>query len=176
MKPGDRIQISLYSGEILDAIVSAIIPDTRGRTIPARSSKAMLLMVAAVFFLMIPSCASDNRNPTPVRENPAKEAEAKGQQYAPRMQIPETTPQEAQLELLNKAAIELCRAETVKRQPNAKDYVAKDSWFPVSRKDTFHVQVDWTLGGIDSAMVSDCRVVRRSDKMTVVKIKFTFAN
>jgi hypothetical protein len=37
MKPGSRIQICLYSGEILDAIVSAIIPDVRGTMIRAKS-------------------------------------------------------------------------------------------------------------------------------------------
>jgi hypothetical protein len=29
MKPGDRVEISLYIGEILDAIVSAVIPDKK---------------------------------------------------------------------------------------------------------------------------------------------------
>jgi len=132
-------------------------------------TKIFLPLVAGFFFLTILSCSDENRNPTKV-------ADKNGQQYAPRMQIAETSAQEAQLELLNKAAIELCKTETLKQQPNAKDYVAKGRWFQVSQKDTFHVQVDWTLGGVDPAMVSDCRIARRNDKMNVVKSKFTFAN
>jgi hypothetical protein len=140
-------------------------------------TKLLILVVAGLFFLMMLSCSDDNRNPTPTaQENPAKEDEANGQQYAPRIKVPDTTPQEAQLELLNRAAIELCKAETVKRQPNAKDYVANGHWFQVPQKNTFHVQVDWTLGGVGAAMVSDCRIARKDDKMTVNKIKFTFAN
>ena len=38
MRPGDHIQISLYSGETLEAIVSAVIPDTRGTMIRAKSA------------------------------------------------------------------------------------------------------------------------------------------
>ncbi|HEV3420042.1 MAG TPA: hypothetical protein VG075_07050 [Candidatus Acidoferrum sp.] len=140
-------------------------------------TKIFLPLVAGFFFLTILSCSDENRNRTQTaQENPAKVADKNGQQYALRMQIPETSAQEAQLELLNKAAIELCKTETLKQQPNAKDYVAKGRWFQVSQKDTFHVQVDWTLGGVDPAMVSDCRIARRNDKMNVVKSKFTFAN
>lgn len=96
------------------------------------------------------------------------------------------TQQEAQLALLNRSAIELCKVESVKRQPNAKDYVATGHWFQVSHKDTFHVEVDWTLGypdeggghfvPVDPIMISDCRIARKDDKMTLIKIKFTFAN
>jgi hypothetical protein len=37
MKPGSRIKICLYSGEILDAVVSAVIPDVRGTMIRAKA-------------------------------------------------------------------------------------------------------------------------------------------
>lgn len=37
VKPGDRIEISMYSGEILDAIVSAVFSDVRGTMIRATS-------------------------------------------------------------------------------------------------------------------------------------------
>jgi hypothetical protein len=77
-------------------------------------TKLFLLVAAGLFFFMMLSCSNDNRNPAPtVQENPAKDTQANGQQYAPRIQIPAATPQEAQLELLIKAAIELCKVETV---------------------------------------------------------------
>jgi hypothetical protein len=94
--------------------------------------------------------------------------------------------QERVLEVLNRSAIELCKDESVKRQPNAKGYIATGHWYEVSHKDVFHVSVDYTLGlpdyggghyvPIDPVMVSDCRIARKNDKMSLIKIKFTFAN
>jgi hypothetical protein len=37
MKPGDHVEIALYSGEILQAVVSAVIPNTRSTMIRAKS-------------------------------------------------------------------------------------------------------------------------------------------
>jgi hypothetical protein len=105
-----------------------------------------------------------------------KQVEKNGQDYAPIYHSHEDTPEEVALARMNLAAIEVCKAETVKRQPNAKDYVAKGSWFKVSQKDVFHVSVDWGLGGTDALMVSDCRIANKNGNMTLTKIKFTFAN
>jgi hypothetical protein len=39
VKPGDRIQINMFSGEILDAIVSAVLPMTPGMMIRAKTGE-----------------------------------------------------------------------------------------------------------------------------------------
>jgi len=136
-----------------------------------------LLIIAGFIILIVLFLSNENSHPpTTVHQDSAKQAETNGQQYAPVYRFPEVTPQEVELERLNIAAIELCKAETVKRQPNAKDFVAKGHSYKVSQKDVFHVSVDWGLGGMDPAMVSDCRIASKNDKMTLTKIKFTFAN
>lgn len=134
--------------------------------------------VIAVAFIgaMISNTATSTTTTQVTKVDTEKQAEKNGQDYAPVYHPHEETPEEGALARLNSAAIEVCKAETVKRQPNAKDYVAKGSWFKVSQKDVFHVAVDWGLGGIDAAMVSDCRIANKNGKMTLTKIKFTFAN
>ena len=134
-----------------------------------------------LFVVWIIGCSGDSSTRTSTtaqatKADTEKQAEKNGQDYAPIYHPHEDTPEEVALARLNLAAIEVCKAETVKRQPNAKDYVAKGSWFKVSQKDEFHVSVDWGLGGIDVAMVSDCRIANKNGEMTLTKIKFTFAN
>ena len=73
------------------------------------------------------------------------------------------------------SAIEFCKAEAIKRQPNAKGYVATGRWFP-ARPNQFHIQVDFGLGGPLALMTSDCRIARKNDRLTLSKINFTFAN
>jgi len=94
--------------------------------------------------------------------------------------------EERVLEVLNRSAIELCKDESLKRQPNAKGYIATGHYYDVRQKDTFHVEVEYTLGlpdyggghyaPISPVMTSDCRIVRKNDKMSLIKINFTFAN
>lgn len=76
-------------------------------------------------------------------------------------------------------AIDLCKAETIKRQPNASTFVPHA--YEVSEKqptiDTLHVQIGWGLAyDAEPAMVSDCRVSRRNNNLTLSKIKLTFAD
>jgi hypothetical protein len=144
--------------------------------------KTCIGLFLVLFALWIIGCSGDSSTRTnsataqAPKTDTEKPVEKNGQDYAPIYHPHEDAPDEVALERLNSIAIEVCKAETVKRQPNAKDYVAKGSWFKVPQKDTFHVSVDWGLGGIAAVMVSDCRIANRNGQMTLTKIKFTFAN
>lgn len=135
-----------------------------------------VIAVAFIGSMMSNTSTTTSTTAQATKADTERQAETNGQEYAPIYHPHEDTPEEAALATLNLAAIEVCKAETVKRQPNAKDYVAKGSWFKVPQKDVFHVSVDWGLGGIDALMVSDCRIANKNGKMTLTRIKFTFAN